>query len=331
MNFYVKRLFLNSNYKLNTIYKKNFYINSPNDYLKNKFLNTLCKKLYNLETHHFYFHDNFKTNYINHILMPELNLYISSINNKNKTYTINLGKSTKNYSKKDIQHNIDKISIFKKQFFYNVKQIHTLFKSMCENSINNLDTKIFNEFKDEFLNHIFKNTNKSNNHNVSEYFISSAGINGFKTFSNYIPSDENKVFIINDNFNLFKNTLINEIIKKGIEFNLPYEIFKSSVDKTIIDHIKFPSLNLCIVSNNFLFKEKIPGIQINEELFYKNNFENQELSKQKNNLENLITNLNALCNSLKNEYIILDNFFEDCVIKNEFENLIDYTLKNVIR
>lgn len=331
MNFYVKRLFLNSNYKLNIISKKILYINSSNDYVKNKFFNILSQELYNIETNYLYFHDNFKTNYINHILIPELNLYIGSINNKNKTITINLNNAIRNYPKETIQYNINKINTLKKQFFSNIKEICTLFESICKNYNNNLNTNIFNEFKDEFINNIFKSVNKSKEYKFSEYCVSSIGVDGFKTFSNYIPNNENKIFIINDNFNLFKNILINEILEKSKILNIPCEIFKNPIDKTIIDHIRLPSLNLCIISNNFLFNEKIPGIQINEDLFLKNNIIDGNLLEQKNNLKNLITNLNYFYNSFKNEYEIINNFLEGYINKNKLKNLINYTLKNVIR
>ncbi|HJC99528.1 MAG TPA: hypothetical protein H9923_01085, partial [Candidatus Dwaynia gallinarum] len=87
----------------------------------------------------------------------------------------------------------------------------------------------------------------------------------------------------------------------------------------------------CIISNTFLFKEKIPGIQINEENFLKNKFENEKLLEQKRDLNNLIEILNSLCKELRKNYSILDDFFENCIIENKFNNLIDDTLKNVIR
>ena len=46
---------------------------------------------------------------------------------------------------------------------------------------------------------------------------------------------------------------------------------------------------------------------------------------------NLIEILNSLCKELRKNYSILDDFFENCIIENKFNNLIDDTLKNVIR
>lgn len=331
MNFYVKRLFLNSNHTLNNISKKILYINSPNDYVKNKFFSMLSQKLYNVETNFLYFHDNFKTNYINHILIPELNLFISSLYNKNKTLTINLNNVMEKYPIDKINPTISKINETEKIFSSNLNQIRNLFNLICKNHTNNLNLNIFNEFVDEFINHTFKNSNNFSNNKPYECFISSVGIYGFKTFSNYIPDNENKIFVINDDFNLFKNIFVKKLLDKSKLLNIPYEIFKNPLDKNVIDHIKFPSLNLCIISNDFLFKEKIPGIQINEELFLKNNIKDMDFLNQKNNLEVLIKNFNELCNSLKNEYSLINNFLEDHINKNKLSNLVNYTLKNVIR
>ena len=331
MNFYVKRLFLNSNYKSNESVEKTIYIKSNNCYIKNKFLNTLSNKFYNIKTNYLYFHDDFKTNYINTILMPELNLYISSTITKDPKHTIDLNSTIKNYFKENIQLTKNIINSTKQKFFSTIFEINKLFTKICKKSSNNLDIIKFNNFKNDFIDCIFKNSENNNNFKISEYFVSSIGIEGFKTFSNHLPNGENKVFVINDNFNLFKCLLIDEIINKANFLNISYEIYKNPLNPRIIDHIKIPSINLCIISNTFLFKEKIPGIQINEENFLKNKFENEKLLEQKRDLNNLIEILNSLCKELRKNYSILDDFFENCIIENKFNNLIDDTLKNVIR
>lgn len=332
MNFYVKRLFLNPyNKSQNNFTNKNIYLKSNNNYIKNKFINALSNKFYNIKTNYIYFHDDFKTNYINALLMPELNFSISSFNNQNSSKTIDLNSTIKNYSENDIKTLKNNISSMHKDFSNIICKINELFSSICKNHSLNLNKDKFYDFKYDFINHIFKNQGEKTPFKISEYLISSVGIEGFKTFSNYLPQDENKVFVINDDFNIFKPLLLNEIFNKSIDLNISVEIYRNPLNKKIIDHIKIPSLNVCIISNNFLFNEKVPGVQINSEDFSLNKISFKEIKNDYENITLLIKDLNLLCTTLRKNYNELYKFFDDYVIENKFNDLVFNTLKNVIR
>ncbi len=327
MTFYLKRLFLN---ELNSNYEKNIYLKSQNNYISNKSLNIISNRLYNIKTTQLYLYDKFINDHICKIILPDLNISINTSNDLSKdTHLIELD-SFVNYKKNDciikIKEDIEYVLSHNLKEWIN--KIYTLFKLISKELSKYLNTNKLYNFKDNLLNNIFNDIPNKDNLNNSEFLISSVGINGFKSFSSQLHSYENKLFILNDYFSIFKDILINEILNESINLNLYYEIYKNSINKSI-DHIRIPSLNLCIISNNILFNDKIPGIQIYDKEFLID-FENKELSIMKKELNNYLKEFNLICTELKNKHLILNKYFEDCIIKDKFINLIDNTIKNVI-
>lgn len=327
MTFYLKRSFLN---KLNINYEKNIYLKSQNNYISSKSLNIISNKLYNIKTTQLYLYDKFINDHICKIILPDLNISINTSNNMSKnTHLIELD-SLVNYKENDYIIKIKEDIEY--GLYHNLKKwtnkIYTLFKLISNELSQYLNTNKLYNFKNNLLNNIFNNISYESNLNNSEFLISSVGITGFKSFSSQIPSYENKLFILNDYFSIFKDILIGEILNKSNDLNLYYEIYKNSID-TSIDHIKIPGLNLCIISNNILFNDRIPGTQIYDKEFLID-FENKELFNMKKELNNYLKEFNLICTELKNKHLILNKYFEDYIIKDKFINLIDNTIKNVI-
>lgn len=326
MTFYVKRSFLND---LSDNYENKIYLNSKNNHIKNISLNIISHKLYNLKTPKLYLYDKLINNHICKIILPDLNVSISTSNFINKnTYSLELDPFVnykENYYIIKTKEDIEILLITLNEW---INKIYNLFKSISKTLSKHLNINKLQNFKDEFLNNTFKNIRYENNKTNLEFLISSAGINGFKSFSSQLPSLENNLFILNDTFSIFKNLLIDEILNKSNNLNLYYEIYKNSLDNSI-DHIKIPSLNLCIISNNILFNERIPGIQIHDKDFLID-FKNEELLSMKKELNNHLKIFNLLCKEIKNKHLILNNHFKDCIVKDKFINLMDDTIKNVI-
>lgn len=330
MSFYIKRLFLTPYCLQDNFPDKTIYLKSTNNYIKSKFISALSDKLYNTKSSYIFFHDNFKTNSINTILIPELNYSISSCYKQKSSHIINLNSLIKGYSQDNIKIFKDKLIPMHKDFSNIVYKLNNLFSSICIDHSLNLNKHRFQDFKYEFINYIFKNAKKENNPKIFEYFISSIGIKGFKSFSSYLPNNENKVFVINDVFNTFKPLLLNKILNKAKDLNVSIEVYRNPLNMKIIDHIKIPSLNVCIISNDFLFNEKVPGVQINLVEFSLNKTLNSEVKLKEENLKNLVVELNYICHKIQKSYSILYNYFDNYVVESKFNNLLSDTLKNVI-
>lgn len=325
MSFNIKRLFSDTNI-IETLPKKTVYIKSSSDYIANKFLNILSTQLYSKKTDTIFFYNTFKDNYLESIYMPNINLYISSLNNFNPQHTINLDSAFK-YFDNFINCNKYNIENIKYDFYLSKSKINSLFLKISKQLSLKLDYSYFNDFKNHFIESIFKScSTNSNNLKITKYFVSSVGINGFKTFSNYIPHNENKIFIMNDEFNVFTSHLFQDIISKADFLKISYVIYKNTLNPNIIDHIKIPSLNLCLLSNNFLFKSNIPGIQINAENLFKYIYEDILLT-DKLNLNKELETLTFLCENLNSHYLKINSIYENNLLSSNFDILINETLK----
>ncbi len=321
MEFHIKRLFANP---FKDTSNQTIYLSSSSDYVISKFLTILSNKLYTSKINSIYLYDNFKTNYINSVLLPDFNISIKSSRYMNHKY--NLDDIIKDFRGfKDINDDKDEIEDLKNRFNYLKKEIYGEFNIISSEGIKYIDDNLFCKFKDDFISSFFnkdhKDTPLSEN---KEFSISSTGIENFKTFSSNLQMGENKVFIINDPFSSFKDMLFSHIIKKLKEVNINYECYKSPIDKDVIDHIKIPSFNLCIISNNLLFNEKIPGVQINSRDFMSFKY------KSKDSLNKIILEFKPLCASLKNKYEYKNKLIDSFISTKVFNSLCDDIIKNVI-
>ena len=320
MNFHIKRLFT---HKKNTLInpKNRIYIKSKDPYITNRFLNLLSSSYYKKETDLIFYYNPFNTDYLESIYMPNINLYISSLKDFNEKYTFNIEENncSENYINPYIEY-------MKHEFLIYSLKIKDAYLNLRNSICLNLDYNKFNQFKSTFINSIFNNNHIfSNKYETKEYYISSLGIYGLTSFSNYIYTGENKVFIMNDKYNLFSWTLIEDIIKIAEYENISYEIYKDTLSCETIDHIKIPSLNVCLISNNFLNNRKIPGIQLNDYMFFKNI--NELINKdQKVYLDNLLIKFKNICNVLSENYINLNNKLENTINSTNFNKLINEIL-----
>lgn len=327
MDFNIKRLFIDDFHYLNKLYDREIYISSYTSYLINKFLTCISQKLYTLKVNAIYIYDDFNTDYINSIILPDYRTSIKGSKYINSKYDLNSIIKNNNklwYAEEDNKYiKEDLLSIRDK--------IYNIFKTISSTFIKKIPyINTLNSFKDKFILNIFNQIPSKGIDNNLEFLISSAGVNGFKTLSNNLPMYENRVFVINDSFDSFKNVLFNEIICKLNKLNLHYEIYKSPIDKVNIDHIKVPSLDLCIISNNILFKEKIPGVQINLDMFI--NYSNYtEINSLKEQLHNITLKYDYLSNILRKYREEYSTLLDRNIIRNRFYELIEDIIKNVIQ
>lgn len=318
MSFHIKRVFSNFS-NIHSIPKDVVFIKCSSDYITNKFLNSLYSNFYIKKIDYTFFHNTFKTDYIESININNNHLFTSSLSYFKPKHIINLDST---FNSNYVYENEHELINLKYDFYKSTSKIYNIFSNICKEASLKINYSKFYEFKNEFINYIFsKKTPNALEFKKNSYLVSSIGIDGFKTFSNYIPNGLNKVFILNDSFNLFKFKLFDEIIKKAISLNIPYEIYRNSFNPKIIDHIKIPSLNICLVSNNLLFNVKIPGIQINDYNFF-NSIDSIETFL----LENTINDLNKINETLNNHYLKISQFYENNLSINKFNKLIDTSL-----
>lgn len=316
MNPKIKRLFINTkiNYSSNF---ENICIKCEHEYIISKFLNELLKKLYSLNFNLTCIYQNFKTDYLNQILINDLNLSLSP---SKSNHIIDLSPSLKFLNKIELSNYDSKINSLKKTFIKDLNNLKKMFVFERENAKKFLDMTNINEFCENLIKDIFKTNTIGNEFYIEENIISSIGIYGFKTFSSNIFNNENKVFILNDEFNLLKHKIINKILNKAYELNLFCEVYKNNFDFEI-DHIKIPSLSFILFSNSILFKENFPGIKINIEGFLNTHHYDKKIFE----------NLNKVYKSLQENYLLKETYLENSIINSIFNDLINETLKNVIR
>lgn len=324
MDFNIKRLFVDNFFSLNKLYDKEIYITYFDDYTLNKFLTLLSQRIYNLKINSICTYDNFNTDYINGIILPDLKLLIKGSKNIESKYNIESiikNNENKQYIKEDqvLKHII--LSL-KDEIYKRFISIYSILK-------NDINMYPLNKFKQEFIINIFKKSPyEDTNHNL-ELLISSGGINGFKTFSNNLPTYENNVFVINDSFSLFKDELFKEIINSLNKLKLHCELYKSPIDNSKVDHIKIPCFDTCIISNNILFNEKIPGIQIDlDEII--DTYNNKKVDMLKEELLNLKSEYLSLSNKLKIYRDTQTSLSDQYIIRERSYELIEDIIKNVI-
>ncbi len=314
-----KRVFSN----LGNFQNKVLAIYSQNEYLKNKFLTCLSQKIYSTNYFSIFNHNDLRANFVEQILIPELNILITTTETTGD-FVLDLDVLNENLYLSNYNNHITSL---KNEFALCKTKIENEFLNICELNKENLNKELFNNFMDDILNKTFSNIQKNNTYKEDEFLISSITFNGFKSFSNQLHSCENRVIVLNDSFNLFKDTFLKEFLKQCRTFKLPIELYKNPIDKTQIDHIKIPSLNLFISSRDYLFNNKKPGTQINE-----NKFSNKSIStSQLYNLNSLIKELNFKGNLIENKLLEIENKIDSCLNKEKFNNLIDYAIKNVIQ
>lgn len=316
----IKRVFSN----LNNFQNKILSLHSENEYIKNKFITSLSQKIYFMKIFSIYSHNTLRSKFLKEILIPELNILITTNENTSDLILDLDVVINKNINLKFPKGEFD---LLEREFSLCKKIFQEEFLNLCSINQQNLNENIFEDFKKHFLNKIFKNTPEKHNFTKEEFLISSITLEPFKSFSNQTLTNENNVFVLNDKFNLFKGKLLNEIIKQCENLNISVEIYKNPFDENIIDHLKIPSLSLFILSRDYLFKENCPGIQISENNFLNNSPLNLELK----NLNSIIKNLKLKGAYIENKFLNIESQIQNNINQNKFEKLLDYTIKNVIR
>ncbi len=314
-----KRIFSN----LDNFQNKVLAIYSKNQYLKSKFLTCLSQKIYSSNYFSIFSHNNLRANFVEQILIPELNILITTTETTGD-FVLDLDVLNDNLY---LSNYNDDITSLKNEFALCKTKVENEFLNISESNKDNLNKEIFNEFMDNLLNKTFFNIPKNNTYKEDEFLISSITFNGFKSFSNQLHSCENRVIVLNDSFNSFKDIFLKEFLNRCKKFKLPIELYKNPIINTQIDHIKIPYLNLFISSRDYLFNSKKPGTQINE-----NKFLNKPiLTSQLCNLNSLIKELTFKGNLIETKLLEIENKIDSCLNKEKFNNLIDYTIKNVIQ
>lgn len=314
-----KRVFSN----LYTFQNKILALHSKNEYLKNKFLTELSQKIYSIKYFSICSHDNLRAKFITEILIPKLNILITTAETTGDLI-LDLDIINENL---DLSYYNNEITSLKNEFTLCKIKLENEFLNICKLNKENLNVKIFNDFMNNLLDKTFCNVPKDQVYNQDEFLISSITFDGFKCFSSQLHSYENKVFILNDSFNLFKDIFFKEILERCKIFKIPIELYKNPIDNTEIDHIKIPCLNLFISSRDYLFNDKKPGIQINENTFLSKSISQSKLY----NLDSLIKELKIKGNLIENKLLEIENKIESTLDKEKFNKLINYAIKNVIQ
>lgn len=316
----VKRVFSN----LNNFQSKILSLHSENDYVKNKFITSLSQKIYSMKNFCIFSHNTLRSNFINEILIPELDILITTNENIGDLILDLDVVIEKNINSKISKNEID---LLENEFSLCKKKVQREFLKLSSLNQQNLNEIIFEDFKKHFLSKIFKNPIKKHNFVKEEFLISSITLKSFISFSNQTLTNENNVFVLNDKFNLFKGKLLEIVFKHCENLNIDVEIYKNPFDENTIDHLKIPSLSLFILSRDYLFNEKCPGTQINEDDFLNKNSINLNL----NNLNFMIKNLKIKGNYIENKFLSIETQIQKNINQDKFQKLLNYAIKNVIR